>query len=61
MSKIIEPVSPSFLSANSSGDFCQMYERNVRAQEGMKPVLSVPELIGVWRSAKCFLFALAYS
>lgn len=61
MSKTIEPVSSSFLSADSSSDFCQMYERNVRAKEGMNPVLSVPEFISVWRSAKCFLFVLAYN
>ncbi|HUU20520.1 MAG TPA: hypothetical protein VMW72_25450 [Sedimentisphaerales bacterium] len=24
----------------------------------MDPVLSVPEFIGIWRSAKCFLFVL---
>ncbi len=41
MNKTIEPVSPFLLSANSSGDFCQMYEGNVRAKEGMNPVLSV--------------------
>ena len=43
-----------------------MYEGNLRAKEGMNPVLSVtnfftsPKFIGVWRSAKCFLFVLAY-
>jgi len=37
-----------------------MSERNVRAQKGMDPVLSVPEFIGIWRSAKCILFAFAY-
>jgi hypothetical protein len=36
-------------------------EKNVRAQEGMKPVLLVPKFIGVWRLAKCFLFDLAYT
>ncbi len=61
MSKTIEPVSSSLLSANSSGDFCQMYEGNIRAKEGTNPVLSVPKFIGVWRSAKCFLFVLAYN
>ncbi len=38
-----------------------MSESNLRAQEDMKPVLSIPKFIGVWRSAKCFLFALADS
>jgi len=60
MSKTIEPVSP-LISANSSSDFCRMSDRNVRAQEDIDPVLSVPEFIGIWRSAKCFLFALAYN
>ena len=61
MSKTIEPVSSSLLSANSSSDFCRMSERKVRAQKDMDPVLSVPEFIGIWRLAKRFLFALAYS
>ena len=61
MSKTIEPVSSSFLSANSNSDFRQLSEKNVRAQEDMNNVLLVPKFIGVWRSAKCFLFALADS
>ena len=63
MSKTIEPVSSffSFLSANSNSDFRQLSEKNVRAQEDMNNVLLVPKFIGIWRSAKCFLFVLAYN
>jgi len=36
-------------------------EKNVRAQEDMNNVLSIPKFIGVWRLAKCFIFDLAYT
>jgi len=57
MSKTIELVL-SFLSANLNSDFWEMSEKNIRVQEDMNPVLSVPKFIGIWHSAKSFLFAL---
>ena len=57
MSKTIELVL-SFLSANLNSDFWEMSEKNIRVQEDMNPVLSFPKFIGIWHSAKSFLFAL---